>query len=162
MHPTSRALGAQGEAWAAAHLVRRGYRIVARNVRAGGVEIDLVAARPGLIVFVEVKTRRSRALGAVAQSGVVHFQTGFLDGLRRGRYGGVALQRAARESGDPAKQREFLEIRLSDLREGETLIREIAAAVGEPRATQLELPLRLGQFQKAIRTTTEDLEKLGK
>ncbi len=64
MHDGRRALGAEGEARAAAHLARRGYRIVARNVRAGGVEIDLVAVRPGLVAFVEVKTRRSRRLGA--------------------------------------------------------------------------------------------------
>lgn len=58
-----RALGAAGEAEAAAHLARRGYRIVARNVRAGGVELDLVALRAGVVVFVEVKTRRSRRAG---------------------------------------------------------------------------------------------------
>jgi len=57
------ALGAEGEARAARHLARRGYRIVARNVRAGGVEIDLVVRRGRLVVFVEVKTRRSRRLG---------------------------------------------------------------------------------------------------
>ena len=59
-----RALAAAGEARAAAYLARRGYRIVARNVRAGGVEIDIVARRGWLVVFAEVKTRRSRALGA--------------------------------------------------------------------------------------------------
>jgi putative endonuclease len=64
MRDDRRAVGAVGEARAAAHLARRGYRIVARNVRSGGVEIDLVATRPGLVAFVEVKTRRSRALGA--------------------------------------------------------------------------------------------------
>ena len=58
-----RTLGAQGEALAAAHLARQGYRIVARNVRADGVELDLVAARGKLRVFVEVKTRGSRRLG---------------------------------------------------------------------------------------------------
>ncbi|RIL00043.1 MAG: YraN family protein [Proteobacteria bacterium] len=58
-----RALGAEGEARAAAHLVARGYRILARNVRAGRVEIDLVAARGALVAFVEVKTRRSRVAG---------------------------------------------------------------------------------------------------
>jgi putative endonuclease len=58
-----RTLGAQGEALAAAHLEREGYRIVGRNVRAGGVELDLIAARGRLRVFVEVKTRRSRRLG---------------------------------------------------------------------------------------------------
>ena len=58
-----RTLGAQGEALAAAHLARQGYRIVGRNVRADGVELDLVAARGRLRVFVEVKTRGSRRLG---------------------------------------------------------------------------------------------------
>ena len=56
-------LGAEGEARAAAHLRRRGYRIVARNVRAGGVEIDLIARRGRTVVFVEVKTRRSQRAG---------------------------------------------------------------------------------------------------
>jgi putative endonuclease len=56
-------LGAEGEARAAAHLRRRGYRIVARNVRAGGVEIDLIARRGRMVVFVEVKTRRSQRTG---------------------------------------------------------------------------------------------------
>ena len=57
------ALGAEGEARAAAFLEGRGYRIVARNVRAGGVEMDVVARRGSLILFVEVKTRRTRSLG---------------------------------------------------------------------------------------------------
>jgi len=57
------ALGAQGEDRAARHLAREGYRIVARNVRAAGVEIDVVARRGRLIVFVEVKTRRCTHLG---------------------------------------------------------------------------------------------------
>jgi putative endonuclease len=59
-----RSLALEGERLAAEHLERAGYRIVARNVRAGGVELDVVAARPGLVVFVEVKTRRARGFGA--------------------------------------------------------------------------------------------------
>ncbi len=59
-----RALGAEGEALAAAHLERAGYRIAARNVRAGGVELDLVALRGSLVVVVEVKSRRGRGCGA--------------------------------------------------------------------------------------------------
>ena len=64
MHDSRRSLGDEGEARAARFLEKRGYRIVARNVRAGGVEIDIVARRGGLVVFAEVKTRRSRAAGA--------------------------------------------------------------------------------------------------
>jgi putative endonuclease len=71
-----RALGAAGEEAAAAHLAARGYAILARNVRAGGVEIDLVAARGRLVVFVEVKTRRSRVAGAPEES---------VDGRKRAR-----------------------------------------------------------------------------
>jgi putative endonuclease len=52
-----RALGAAGEQRAAEHLARAGYRIAARNARAEGVEIDLIATRGDLVVFVEVKTR---------------------------------------------------------------------------------------------------------
>jgi putative endonuclease len=59
-----RSLASEGERLAAEHLARAGYRIVARNVRADGVEIDVVAERPGLVVFVEVKTRRTRGFGA--------------------------------------------------------------------------------------------------
>lgn len=59
-----RALGADGETRAAAYLAASGYRILDRNVRVDRVEIDLVAARGALLVFVEVKTRRSRAAGA--------------------------------------------------------------------------------------------------
>jgi len=58
-----RALGAEGEERAAALLASRGWRVLARNARAGGVEIDLVALRGDLVAFVEVKTRRGRALG---------------------------------------------------------------------------------------------------
>ena len=58
MTEARRALGAAGEAAACAHLEQRGYRIVARNARADRVELDIVAERGGVLVFVEVKTRR--------------------------------------------------------------------------------------------------------
>jgi putative endonuclease len=63
-----RALGIEGEERAAGYLARRGYRIVARNLRAGGVEVDLIASRRGLWVFVEVKTRRSTRFGRARES----------------------------------------------------------------------------------------------
>ena len=59
-----RVLGAQGESRAARFLARRGYQIVARNVRVAGVELDLVVRRGSLVAFVEVKTRRTCSHGA--------------------------------------------------------------------------------------------------
>jgi putative endonuclease len=57
-------LGRRGERAAEKYLKRNGYRIVARNFRASGAEIDLVAIDGETLVFVEVKTRRSRDAGA--------------------------------------------------------------------------------------------------
>ncbi len=56
-------LGRRGEAWAAAELTRRSYTILARNWRCPYGEIDIVAEHDGWLVFVEVRTRRGRALG---------------------------------------------------------------------------------------------------
>jgi putative endonuclease len=61
-------LGREGEARAARFLEARGYRIVARNVRADRVEIDLIARRGGLLVFVEVKSRRASEHGRAAEA----------------------------------------------------------------------------------------------
>lgn len=61
-------LGAAGEAAACAHLEARGYRILDRNVRAGGVELDVVASRAGVLAFVEVKTRRSARFGHAVEA----------------------------------------------------------------------------------------------
>jgi putative endonuclease len=55
-----RALGRLGEQLAAAHLERLGYAIIARNVRTRYGEIDLIAFNGESLIFVEVKTRRSR------------------------------------------------------------------------------------------------------
>jgi putative endonuclease len=49
--------GVEGEAAAARYLIRRGWTIVARRWKGGGGEIDLVARRGRLLIFVEVKTR---------------------------------------------------------------------------------------------------------
>ena len=57
-------LGRRGERAAEKYLRRNGYRIVALNFRAAGAEIDLIAMDGETLVFVEVKTRRSRDAGA--------------------------------------------------------------------------------------------------
>lgn len=56
-------LGRRGERDAERYLKRHGYRILRRNFRAAGAEIDLVAAEGGTLVFVEVKARRGIGTG---------------------------------------------------------------------------------------------------
>jgi putative endonuclease len=56
-------LGNRGEEAAAAHLVRLGYEILARNIRTPYGELDLLARREESTVFFEVKTRRNRTHG---------------------------------------------------------------------------------------------------
>lgn len=51
--------GNWGEEKAASYLKRRGYKIVDRNCRYRQGEIDIVAEKRDLIVFVEVKTRKN-------------------------------------------------------------------------------------------------------
>lgn len=50
--------GRIGERFAAEHLVRLGFEIVARNARTRHGEIDLIAHDGHTLVFAEVKTRR--------------------------------------------------------------------------------------------------------
>ncbi|MEA2488692.1 MAG: putative endonuclease [Acidobacteriota bacterium] len=58
-----RELGPKGERRAAWFYRLRGYRILARNVRLGAGEIDMVVQRGKTIAIVEVKTRQSDAAG---------------------------------------------------------------------------------------------------
>lgn len=56
-------LGRWGEEQVAAHLRRLGWRILARNWRYTGGEIDLIARDGPVIVICEVKTRRTDRFG---------------------------------------------------------------------------------------------------
>lgn len=56
--------GRLGEDMAADWLTRHGYEIVARNYRAGHDELDIIARQGDTLVFVEVKTARSKSFGA--------------------------------------------------------------------------------------------------
>jgi len=57
------AKGKSGEDRAAAFLQSRGYRILERNLRLPGGEIDLVCRDGRTLVFVEVKLRKSARFG---------------------------------------------------------------------------------------------------
>ena len=56
-------LGQEGESAAEEYLRHKGYRIVARNLRSSVGELDLVVEDGQVLVFVEVKARRSDAFG---------------------------------------------------------------------------------------------------
>jgi putative endonuclease len=55
--------GLAGENAAAEWLAKRGFRILERNWRCRKYEIDLVAEHEGMMVFVEVKTRKNDDFG---------------------------------------------------------------------------------------------------
>lgn len=67
-----RLLGQRGEAAAEAHLLGKGYRILARNYRCPFGELDLVAEEGGAVVFIEVKTRRGGRAGSGADAITPH------------------------------------------------------------------------------------------
>ena len=66
---TTYELGNIGEGMAAEHLETHRYKVLRRNYRCTGGEVDIVAEdADGTLVFVEVKTRRSDAYGSPAQA----------------------------------------------------------------------------------------------
>jgi putative endonuclease len=61
-------LGRQGEAAAVDRYRRLRFRVVDRNYRCSSGEIDIVARKGSLLVFCEVKTRRSDRWGQPSQA----------------------------------------------------------------------------------------------
>lgn len=59
-------MGAYGEAVAVRHLEDAGYTVLDRNWRTRSGEVDVVAVRGGVVVFAEVKCRRSVLFGPPA------------------------------------------------------------------------------------------------
>ena len=62
------ASGRFGENLAARWYLARGYRLLARNWRCPFGELDIVAAKDGLVVFCEVKARSSLRFGLPAEA----------------------------------------------------------------------------------------------
>ena len=59
MTARTKTLGNAGENFAASYLESRGYKIITKNFRVRSAEIDIVAEKDSVIIFVEVKTRSS-------------------------------------------------------------------------------------------------------
>ncbi len=66
--------GLSAESRAAAFLIAKGFRILARRWRSPVGEIDIIARRRGLLVFVEVKARERLDLDDAAESVTVRQQ----------------------------------------------------------------------------------------
>lgn len=64
----AQARGAAAEALAAEHLAAQGLRVIARNVRCRGGEVDLVCLDRNHVVFVEVRLRSNGRFGGAAES----------------------------------------------------------------------------------------------
>jgi putative endonuclease len=66
--PSRRKVGKKGEEWVARYLTLQGCTILARNWRCTQGELDIVARSADTLVLVEVRTRRSEALGPPEES----------------------------------------------------------------------------------------------
>ena len=63
MHNSNQTFGRQSETAAVAHLRGLGYTIIDRNYRTSFGEIDIIAAHKGVLVFIEVKARKTGRFG---------------------------------------------------------------------------------------------------
>jgi putative endonuclease len=109
--------GRAGEAFAAAYLELVGCRCVARNVRLGGVEVDLVVDDGSSRVVVEVRLRSRGDYGAAAET---------LDRAKRER-----LLRAARALEQQGVRHPRVDVVAIDLRpDGATLTHHVNAIPG--------------------------------
>lgn len=62
MQYTAKEIGNMGERYAAGYLTRHRYKIKEKNYRKNYGEIDIIAEKDGIIIFVEVKTRHSKSM----------------------------------------------------------------------------------------------------
>src|SRR5579875_1770256 len=64
MFTTKQISGNRGEEIAVSFLEKKGFRIIGRNFRMRGGEIDIIAIDGDTLVFIEVKTRLSNEFGS--------------------------------------------------------------------------------------------------
>jgi putative endonuclease len=68
MQTKRQVLGKEGEEIAESYLTKKGYRLVERNYRCRGGEVDLIVLDRRVIVFVEVKARNDASFGSPLES----------------------------------------------------------------------------------------------
>ena len=61
-------LGKKGEDLATTYLEQHGYQIIDRNFKARYGEIDIIAIKDAILIFIEVKTRVGRVFGLPEES----------------------------------------------------------------------------------------------
>ncbi|MBI3290737.1 YraN family protein [Candidatus Falkowbacteria bacterium] len=66
--PGKKSLGDYGERLASKYLAKKGYKIITTNYRTRYGEVDLICAKAGQIIFIEVKTRTNLAFGQPEES----------------------------------------------------------------------------------------------
>ncbi|MDH4226296.1 MAG: YraN family protein [Deltaproteobacteria bacterium] len=86
-------LGQAGEDMAVEYLSKKGFKILERNFRTRHGEIDIVCMHGTVLVFVEVKTRKSFKFGspkdAVGRGKISRFTTAAKQYMARSGYGGT-------------------------------------------------------------------------
>jgi putative endonuclease len=112
------AVGTLGEQAACAALEGQGYRILHRNYRVRGGELDIVCEKDGTLVFCEVKTRTSAVFGLPEEAITV---------TKRRRLRRLALEYLQREGLRAPKLRfDVVSVHVADGRVGE--LRHLVAA----------------------------------
>lgn len=64
MHTNKQIYGAKGENLAVSFLEKKGYKIIDRNYRIQGGEIDIIALDDDTLAFIEVKARSTEEFGS--------------------------------------------------------------------------------------------------
>ena len=112
---TTTELGRRAEAQALAHLEARGLKLLERNFRCRGGEIDLVMLDGPTLVLVEVRSRSSAAFGGAAASVDARKQRRLILAARRllltrpayralaARFDVVAFEAESAVAGSPAR-----------------------------------------------------------
>jgi putative endonuclease len=100
----AKALGYSGETLAAQYLQTQGYQILENNFTIRGGEIDLIARKENIIIFIEVKTRTGKSFGEADES---------LNGFKKMRLRRAIEHYLAKIRGtDPDYRVDFIEIEL--------------------------------------------------